>query len=379
MSDIVERLNDLIGEIDTTGKCSRPETASVAMEDARDELTRLREQVTDLQRYQQALRFIAISLQEHFDGIGMEVSSSYHHCVVLPDMIRAAIQGKDQPALSSEERALLTRFMEDEPKDRPDRVVEMLRGMRAKVSALEDVRTVLKREADALKADNAALRAGIGRCYRMLLSEPVTKRAAFKAENILRNLIESAPVPAAAPVAQGVPDGWQIVPVEATEAMLKAAVVLQGPDAAAASAPALLAALTKIYRAMLSAAPQPPVVKESLTTEPPPTATEDAKDAGGWRERFCEKCHHVFYGKPECCGMEAVDFDVSKHGRNLIGSSNSWLQVWNDWGEHPRVRAVLSDMAENGNFGAATALSCAIEDAFRELDAIDAAMGGEGD
>lgn len=279
MSDIVERLNDLIGEIDTTGKCNRPETASVAMEDARDELTRLREQVTDLQRYQQALRFIAISLQEHFDGIGMEVSSSYHHCVVLPDMIRAAIQGKDQPALSSEECALLARFMEDEPKDRPDRVVEMLRGMRAKVSALEDVRTVLKREADALKADNAALRAGIGRCYRMLLSEPVAKGAVFKAENILRNLIESAPVPAAAPVAQVVPEGWQLVPVEPSDAMLEEAVFL----AAAENVPALLSALRKIYRAMLSAAPQPPVVKDSLTTQPPPTATEDAKDAGRWR------------------------------------------------------------------------------------------------
>lgn len=42
MSDIVERLQDLIAEIDTSGRCNRPETASVAMEDARDELDRMR-------------------------------------------------------------------------------------------------------------------------------------------------------------------------------------------------------------------------------------------------------------------------------------------------------------------------------------------------
>ena len=35
----------------------------------------------------------------------------------------------------------------------------------------------------------ADLRTGIGQCYRMLLSEPDTKGALFKAENILRDLI----------------------------------------------------------------------------------------------------------------------------------------------------------------------------------------------
>lgn len=37
--------------------------------------------------------------------------------------------------------------------------------------------------------ENERMRDGIGRCYRMLLSEPDTKGALFKAENILRDLM----------------------------------------------------------------------------------------------------------------------------------------------------------------------------------------------
>ena len=46
--------------------------------------------------------------------------------------------------------------------------------------------------AEALEAQAGeieSLRAGIGRCYRMLLSEQNTNGALFKAENILRDLM----------------------------------------------------------------------------------------------------------------------------------------------------------------------------------------------
>lgn len=63
---------------------------------------------------------------------------------------------------------------------------------------------------------------------------------------------------AAPPAAPGVPEGWKLVPVEPTDLMFKAALRLQGEDAAVAAAPALLSALLKIYRAMLAASPSAP-------------------------------------------------------------------------------------------------------------------------
>jgi hypothetical protein len=66
-----------------------------------------------------------------------------------------------------------------------------------------------------------------------------------------------AALTAVAPLMQAkVPDGWKLVPMEPTDAMVNAALRLQGDDAFIAKAPALISALVKIYKAMLAAAPE---------------------------------------------------------------------------------------------------------------------------
>ena len=174
MSDIVERLRAVPNFND--GKLAHEAADELAR--LRAELERERARVDALSAIERALQHVAISLQEHFDGTGMEISSSYHHFVYLPNMIRKALAGSEQYALDENDRAALDRFMADQPKDRPDRVVEKLREITQAC---------------------IALRNGIGRCYRMLQSEPDTKGALFKAENILRDLHTAAPVPAAVP------------------------------------------------------------------------------------------------------------------------------------------------------------------------------------
>jgi hypothetical protein len=62
---------------------------------------------------------------------------------------------------------------------------------------------------------------------------------------------------AVAPLMQAkVADGCRLTPMEPTDAMVNAALRLQGDDAFIAKAPALISALMKIYKAMLTAAPE---------------------------------------------------------------------------------------------------------------------------
>ena len=49
-------------------------------------------------------------------------------------------------------------------------------------------------ERNRLSAEKAELVATVERCYKMLLSEPDTKGALFKTENILRELLADAKV-----------------------------------------------------------------------------------------------------------------------------------------------------------------------------------------
>jgi hypothetical protein len=66
-----------------------------------------------------------------------------------------------------------------------------------------------------------------------------------------------AALTAVAPLMQAkVADGWRLVPIEPTDAMVDATLRLQGDDAFIAKAPALISALVKIYKAMLAAAPE---------------------------------------------------------------------------------------------------------------------------
>lgn len=51
-----------------------------------------------------------------------------------------------------------------------------------------------------------------------------------------------------------VPDGWKLVPIEPTQEMIGTALRVHGDEAFIAKAPALVSALVKIHKAMLSAA-----------------------------------------------------------------------------------------------------------------------------
>ncbi len=84
------------------------------------------------------------------------------------------------------------------------------------------------------------------------------------------------------------------------------------------------------------------------------------------KEYFCPSCNAVFYGGGgKCCGSPAVPFDPDTHGHRLIGASNSWHFLWNEWKDHPVVEQVASEWAEDGHYGAARILN----EAFKRLEA----------
>lgn len=78
-------------------------------------------------------------------------------------------------------------------------------------------------------------------------------------------------------------------------------------------------------------------------------------------EWYCKSCRGVFITKnPKCCG-EVVKFNVSMHGRELIGLSNAWIQVWQKWEHHPLVKQIGQEWAEANNYGAAGILNEAFD------------------
>lgn len=84
---------------------------------------------------------------------------------------------------------------------------------------------------------------------------------------------------------------------------------------------------------------------------------------------FCEKCHRVFGGGGgTCCGVDGIPFDPATHGRYLVSGSNSWIDVWEKWHDHPLVREVAAEHAEHGNHSAPRILNDAIERAFEHLE-----------
>ena len=78
-------------------------------------------------------------------------------------------------------------------------------------------------------------------------------------------------------------------------------------------------------------------------------------------ELFCKNCHSVFIGgHGKCCG-EVEKFSPDKHAIFLIGSSNSWISVWNRWKDDPMFEQVSCELINDGCYGAATQLSEFIE------------------
>lgn len=91
---------------------------------------------------------------------------------------------------------------------------------------------------------------------------------------------------------------------------------------------------------------------------------------GDMMEWICLKCHRVFcagehYAK--CCG-EIEEFDVLKHGRLLIGSSNSWISIEKRWYGHPKLESISQELTQHGSYGAATHVNAFIESLCREAE-----------
>ena len=69
-------------------------------------------------------------------------------------------------------------------------------------------------------------------------------------------------------------------------------------------------------------------------------------------EWICLKCHKVFHAGDsyaKCCG-KLEHFDPEKHGRLLVGSSNAWLQVYEQWKDHPRLEEVSRRLINQNNY-----------------------------
>jgi hypothetical protein len=74
------------------------------------------------------------------------------------------------------------------------------------------------------------------------------------------------------------------------------------------------------------------------------------------REWYCKRCHRVWMGPRECCG-DVVTFSPFLHGKYVVALSNAWIEVWDKWRDHPVVREVTKEWAEQGNCGAAGILN----------------------
>lgn len=88
------------------------------------------------------------------------------------------------------------------------------------------------------------------------------------------------------------------------------------------------------------------------------------------KEYICLKCNHVFQVNPDyakCCGSREniEEFNLEKHGRSLIPSSNSWYSVWNMWNDNSKFRK-MSRKDQYNNYGAATTLNLFIEKLLKQ-------------
>lgn len=87
------------------------------------------------------------------------------------------------------------------------------------------------------------------------------------------------------------------------------------------------------------------------------------------KEYICLKCFRVFQtGSPfaKCCGT-VQEFLIEKHGRLLIGMSNSWVDIWEQWKDNPVFRKVSDELSNDGCFGAATHMNAFIKELLRNI------------
>lgn len=86
-------------------------------------------------------------------------------------------------------------------------------------------------------------------------------------------------------------------------------------------------------------------------------------------EWFCTNCKHVFIGGSQlrCCGQLEI-FDLKRHGRDLIGLSNSWIDIKRqNYEQHPLYQKASKEVTEGGNYGASTIMITFINNLIEEL------------
>jgi hypothetical protein len=82
---------------------------------------------------------------------------------------------------------------------------------------------------------------------------------------------------------------------------------------------------------------------------------------------ICGKCKTVTIAlnKPDCCGEVDV-FNLIHHGESLIPFSNSWIGVWEKWKNNPLLKEIGDKLADEGCYGASSALNAFIEELWGE-------------
>lgn len=85
-------------------------------------------------------------------------------------------------------------------------------------------------------------------------------------------------------------------------------------------------------------------------------------------EWFCNKCHIVFNSsKGECCGKTEA-FELEKHGRQLISSSNAWITFHKQIRKHPYIEEVASQMIKDGCHSAPIIMISAFERLLEQVE-----------
>lgn len=70
-------------------------------------------------------------------------------------------------------------------------------------------------------------------------------------------------------------------------------------------------------------------------------------------EWFCTKCNRVFISKsPKCCGGKLEPYNPIKHSKYIIGKSNTWIDVWETWKDHPLLKEISYKLHDEGCYSA---------------------------
>lgn len=83
-------------------------------------------------------------------------------------------------------------------------------------------------------------------------------------------------------------------------------------------------------------------------------------------EWFCNKCNMVYESKMgQCCKVKSEQFDLGKHGRKLISSSNTWISISKiieeKWKNDPIFKEVEAEYVKDGCYSAAIIFNAFVE------------------